>query len=366
MQIIDKAISKLKNADYNPRKLSDKQKEDLKKSITEFGEMEPAIINTYLGRENVIISGHQRIKVAKELGKKTWPCIEVSLPIEKEKELNVRMNKNTGEWDWDILSKEFEVEELHDWGFDDISLIEAEKKELLKDDDDVPESPEQPKTKPGDLYILGDHRLLCGDSTNINHVELLIGKDKCDMVFTDPMYNDNVSEFISILELIECDNILLMCTQKQLIDFSLKSEFNFRFDTIFYFKTPSSSMNKKVPYYNHKNVAYFTKNDKTIFHCDNAKGLFSEKGYYPSVIEAKKNTSEVHGLTKPIENIIQLLSGYKANRIIDFYGGSGSTLIACEKTNRECRMMEFDPKYCDVIVKRWEDFTGKKAELQNG
>jgi len=175
--IVHRKISELKPAEYNPRSLSEKQFEDLKKSFKNLGTLEPAVINMYPGRENVIISGHQRLKVAADLKMTEYPCLEVSFPLKKEKEANIRMNKNTGTWDFEILANEFEPSELLDWGFDSIELgfSKDTHTEELTDPDDIPDLPKEPKTKPGDLYIMGDHRLLCGDYTNIQHTETLMG-----------------------------------------------------------------------------------------------------------------------------------------------------------------------------------------------
>jgi DNA modification methylase len=254
--------------------------------------------------------------------------------------------------------------ELTGFELDEITALQVEQIEPgLTDEDAVPEVPETPVTVEGDVWLLGRHRLMCGDSNSIDAVERLMSGHKADMVFTDPMYNDKTAGFTNTISSLGIEHIVLMTTFKQAISILSETEWHFNFDTVLYFKTPSSMMNKAVPYYLHKNVFYVTarKDIKSIFNCDNATGVFSENGYYPSVIEAKKNTQEQHGLTKPVDAIVKLMSGYKAKTIIDLFGGSGSTLIACEKTNRNCRMMELDPKYCDVIIKRWQDFTGKQA-----
>jgi len=131
MEIKNRNISELKSADYNPRKISDKELEDLKKSITNLDILEPVVVNTFPGRENIIISGHQRVKAAKELGLSVFPCYEVSFDLKKEKEANVRLNKNTGGWDMDKLATNFELEDLTNWGFEDNFFPDFE--------DDLPE-----------------------------------------------------------------------------------------------------------------------------------------------------------------------------------------------------------------------------------
>ena len=123
MQTTERKISELIPAEYNPRQLSDKQHEDLKASLTRFGAVDPAIVNIHPDRKDIIVGGHQRLKVAKSLGWETFPCVEVNLTRDQERELNVRLNKNTGSWDWGVLAHSFEVDELQDWGFTDRQIF---------------------------------------------------------------------------------------------------------------------------------------------------------------------------------------------------------------------------------------------------
>jgi len=173
MKVVKRKIAELIPADYNPRKLTDKQERDLTNSLKEFGLVDPIVINTYEGRENVIIGGHQRVKVWARLGNKDIDCVEVSLPIERERELNVRLNANTGEWDLDLLKDYFEIPELEEWGLD-LDWELEEETEVREDNYDV-SLPEEPITVLGDLYEIGEHRLLCGDSTSADDMEKLMG-----------------------------------------------------------------------------------------------------------------------------------------------------------------------------------------------
>lgn len=134
MKIVQRQIADLIPAEYNPRQISEKQLADLAKSMENLGTLEPAVVNQYPGRENVIISGHQRIRVAQDMGMDKYPCLEVKFPPEKEREANIRMNRNTGEWDWDLLESGFEVEDLVGWGFDTKDLPNFKP----SDDDDQP------------------------------------------------------------------------------------------------------------------------------------------------------------------------------------------------------------------------------------
>ena len=157
----DYPIESLIFAEYNPRQLTKDQYKNLKDSITRFGLVDPLIVNTHKDRKNILVGGHQRARVAKDLGFDKVPVVEVSLPLDQEKELNVRLNRNTGEWDYDALANYFDVGELTEWGFtdDELQFWEDEPTEGLIDDDEVPEV-EEAITKTGDLWILGEHRLL--------------------------------------------------------------------------------------------------------------------------------------------------------------------------------------------------------------
>jgi hypothetical protein len=189
MKIVETKLSDLIFAEYNPRQLSKEQFQQIKDSITRFGIVDPIIVNSNKDRKNIIIGGHQRVKVALEMGIDAIPCHYVNLTRDKERELNIRLNKNTGEWDWAILSEAFDVDELIEWGFseDELSFPDPPAIEGLTDEDAIPEVVE-PITKPGDLWLLGEHRLLCGDATISTDVDKLIN-DKIEMVLTDPPYN---------------------------------------------------------------------------------------------------------------------------------------------------------------------------------
>lgn len=138
MKTISRKISELKPSEYNPRELTKKQYEDLKKSLQEFGVVEPTLVNMHQDRKNIVIGGHQRLRIWSELGNDTMPCVEIKLPIEKEKELNVRLNKNGGQWDWDLLANNFDSEDLIDWGFEADDVL----KELTEED-----AEEEPEVK---------------------------------------------------------------------------------------------------------------------------------------------------------------------------------------------------------------------------
>ena len=186
-KIKQKDIKTLIFAEYNPRQLTTDQYKHLKDSIDRFGFVDPVIVNKNKDRKNIIIGGHQRVKVATDMNISEVPCVEIDLTYERERELNIRLNRNTGEWDMDNLANFFDMEELIDWGFDEGELVFEDEEPIagLVDDDEIPEV-EEAVTKLGDLWLLGEHRLLCGDSTKKENIELLMDGQKADMVFTDP------------------------------------------------------------------------------------------------------------------------------------------------------------------------------------
>ena len=190
MQIKKIKINKLKPAEYNPRQITTKQYNDLKESIRKFDLVDPIIVN----KDMTVIGGHQRLKVCKDLNYKDVDCVILDLSKEQERELNIRLNKSGGEWDMDILANEFEIEELKDWGFKEIELgLNIDKiTEGNTEDDYIPEVKES-RVKLGDVWELGKHRLMCGDSTKESDVEKLMNRQKADMVFTDPPYGISYS-----------------------------------------------------------------------------------------------------------------------------------------------------------------------------
>lgn len=370
MKIIQRDISELISAEYNPRQLTNDQFHQISDSIKRFGIVDPIIVNKHKDRKDIIVGGHQRVKVARDLDIKEVPTVEVSLTYEKERELNIRLNKNSGEWDFDLLANHFEIEELTDWGFNDGELVGFEAEEIKigrTDDDAIPEDVE-PECKLGDLYQLGEHRLLCGDATKKEDVDLLMNGDKADMVFTDPPYGINLETEYAVTDKVKGKKYRKVIGDDNDFDagFILK-----HFDCDEVFLWGADYYCKTI----HKGGSWVVW-DKKKEGLDESIGsgfelCWSKKPhkrlvcrYLWSGFTAKeKNESRVHPTQKPIGLVLWFFERYKGNKVVDLFLGSGSTLIACEKTNRKCYGMEIDPYYCDVIVKRWEDFTGQKAEL---
>ena len=361
-------------AEYNPRSLSKKQHDEIKKSIKRFNFVDPIIINL----NNRIIGGHQRLKVLKDIGVDVVD-VRVSnreLSCEEEKELNLRLNKNTGDWDFDLL-KDFGRDMLVDVGFDSDELDKIFQLEPEPKDDEVPELPEEPKTKLGDLYQLGNHRLLCGDSTNVDDVEKLMDGKKADMVFTDPPYGMNLDTDYSKLTSSNSfasgkKHSKVIGDDKEYNPDHIFNQFGYCLEILLW---GADYYRKYLPI----GGSWFCWDKREDESADKGFGsnfelLWSRAKHKRSMLRYKwfgfftagEKREYLHPTQKPVEMLIQVLNPYCIEKglVVDLFLGSGSTLIACEKTNRICYGMELDPKYCDVIVQRWEEYTGNKAELE--
>ena len=366
-------INKLKPAEYNPRQITTKQYNDLKESIRQFDLVDPIIVN----KDMTVIGGHQRLKVCKDLNYKDVDCVILDLSKEEERELNIRLNKSGGEWDMDMLANEFEIEELKDWGFKEIELgLNIDKiVEGNTEDDHIPEVKES-RVKLGDVWKLGKHRLMCGDSTKESDVEKLMNGQKADMVFTDPPYGmnletDNSKKMVvkgiktsqnhkKVLGDNEDFTTKLITTIFKNFDYC-KEIFVFGIDYFAELIKEKGSWFVWDKYPTDKNNERFGSAFELIY----SKQKHKRKIYRIMSLNVGHHKREkiTHPTQKPSDLICEILKEYskKYNIIIDLYLGSGSTLIACEKTNRICYGMELDTKYCDVIIERWEQFTGQKA-----
>ena len=387
MKIVKRKITELIAAEYNPRKINKVQEQDLKDSLTRFGLVDPIIININKERKNIVIGGHQRLRVWADLGNTEIDCNELDLTLDKERELNIRLNKNGGSFDDELVKEYFDYEELTEWGFTPDELFDQEETTAdgLIDDDEIPEAKES-KVKRGDIWKLGNHRIMCGDSTSSNDVAKLMNGEKADMVFTDPPYgisfednagnkikNDNLNDEKLIIFnnqwqenafLVSANNCFLLVWQSprkfHLLDYIGSWRF-FRLITMY------KSNRISFPH-----GAWINKTEPC---CVFAKGKPkpTEENYlddcyvYKHDKESHDDSNVGHPTPKPVKMIIEHITAcIKKNQLaLDLFGGSGSTLMACEKTNRKCNIMELDEKYCDVIIERWEQFTGLKAEKLN-
>ena len=381
MQIKTVSVEKLIPYVKNSRTHSDGQVAQIAASIKEFGWTNPILVDG----ENGVIAGHGRLLAARKLGQKEVPVIELAHMTESQKRAYViadnQLAMNAG-WDTTLLS--LELADLKEQGFEmDVlgfdpkeldKLLEPEQVEGLTDEDAVPETPVEPKTKLGDIYQLGNHRLMCGDSTSIDAVEKLMDGQKADMVFTDPPYGVdykgiNNDDRGGLEELLRGSFGNYFATSKSGaacyvfhsdkcadIFHQVFREF-FHFSSMIIWAKNSLTLSRTDYQSQHEPCLYgWMKDGSHSFYGDRKQ---------VSVWKFDKERVEGHTTPKPVALIERALqnSSKGGDVVSDLFGGSGSTMIACEKLGRQARMMELDPKYCDVIVKRWEDFTGKKAVL---
>jgi DNA modification methylase len=323
-----------------------------------------------------------RLKACKEAGLKEVPVIKVNdLTEEQQREFIIKDNVGFGEWDWDLLANDWDADLLDAWGLD-IDFSGADDNAGLTDEDDTPEVTENPVSKVGDIWLLGEHRVMCGDSTNGGDVALLMNGEKADMVFTDPPYGisfeDNAGNKIKNDDLND-EKLLEFNKQWQENAFSASAKDCFllawqsprKFHLLDYFG--SWRFFRLVTMYKSNRISFphGAWINKTEPCCIFAKGKPkpTEENYlddcyvYKHDKESHDDSNVGHPTPKPVKMIIEHITAcIKKNQLaFDLFGGSGSTLMACEKTNRNCMMMELDPKYIDVIIKRWQDYTGKKA-----
>ena len=364
MEIVNKKITDLIEAEYNPRILKDEQFKHLKDSLTRFGVVDPVLVNINEERKNIIIGGHQRTKVWGLMGNDTIPCVELDLTLDKEKELNVRLNKNTGEFDFEMLANYFEQDDLVEWGFDSLDFGE-DVIELEAEEDDFNEDGETTETDIvlGDVIEIGEHRLMCGDSTDSDAVSKLMDGDKADMVFTDPPYgvdykginNDDRGGLEELL--IGAFSNLMINTKDGGSFYCFHSD---KCGDIFH------KVYRKFAHFSSmiiwkKESIVLSQTDHQSIHEPCLYGWFdngTHKWYgdrkQQSVWEFKAIRTEGHTTPKPILLIEKALTNSSQQQmvVLDLFLGSGSTMVAAEQLKRKCYGMELDPKYCQVIVNR--------------
>jgi DNA modification methylase len=380
----------------NARTHSQEQINQIAASIKEFGFINPVIIDG----DNGIIAGHGRVQAAQKLGMAEVPCVQASHLTEAQKKAYIladnKLALNAG-WDDELLR--LELQSLDDLDFDleltgfDLEEIEAlgelDVEELDIEEQAIPEPQEDPISKLGDVWILGNHRLMCGDSTSVNEVEKLMDGYKADLLHTDPPYNvdydnstrpkagkalgkiknDTMSsndfyQFIkdmgvcaySVLK--DGSSAYIWHADRETINFKqgmLDSGFSFA-QTIIWKKPMLLSRTRYQ--WAHEPCLFMVKGSP-YFTDDRTKTTVWDFGGY----DKSKN---VHPTQKPVFIPEEAIgnSSKQGSNVLDLFGGSGSTLIACEKTKRKCFMMELDPKYCDVIIKRWQNLTSEQAILE--
>lgn len=362
----------------NSREHSDEQVAQIAASIRSFGFTNPVLID----EQNNLIAGHGRVLAARKLAMEHVPAIVVTgMDERKRRALIIADNKLAlnASWDMDALLVEMrdladEFGELMGFSDDELAAMLVKETEGLTDEDAVPEVPAVPVTVEGDVWLLGRHRLMCGDSTSIDAVERLMDGRKADMVFTDPPYGIAYSSS-------KFDGNKAGVTNKR-----NKAEMIIGdgddFDPSFLvqmFKGAKEMFVWGYQYYPDKlgRGGIIVWNKKRETEAANPHGDFElcwsrrERNkmcwlQWGGFKNKEKGEDRLHTTQKPVALALWFFENWGNGLVcvVDLFGGSGSTLIACEKTARDCRMMELDPKYCDVIIKRWQDFTGQEATLE--
>ncbi len=423
MEIQKISVERLIPATYNPRKdlkPGDPEFEKLKRSVEEFGYVEPIIWNR---RTGVVIGGHQRLKVLQHLGYTEVDCVVLDIDEQKEKALNVALNKISGEWDMPLLTAL--LKDLNEGGFDatitgfdvtELSAMFDDQSEIVEDD--VPEvapEEEKPFTQAGDRWILGNHILYCGDSTKQTDVDALMDGVVADLVITDPPYNVAYEGSNGLT--IQNDNMPEAQFVAFLTDAFTQMRRNMKAGAPFYiwhaeteggaFRQSCSAALGKV-----RQMLIWNKNSFTMGHQDYQwkheaciygwtdgaghffvddrtqatviedkridinklkkeemrellREIFSDKISTTVLNEDKPSKNGDHPTMKPLKLLARLVknSSRQGEIVLDTFGGSGSTLITCQQLGRRCYTMELDPKYADVIVKRYLKFTGEKSTI---
>ncbi len=396
MKIEKIKVSDLKPYENNAKIHTKEQVEQIKKSILEFGFNDPIAVD----ENNMIVEGHGRLMAVKALGYTEVDCIRLDGMTDEQKRAYIHVHNqltlNTG-FDLGILEAELKSIENIDmgaFGFDMDFEIDTDFDVEATEDDFEAEPPEEPKAKLGDIYQLGRHRLMCGDSTSIKDVEKLMGGEKATMGFTDPPWNVNygalkednaqgykprtiLNDFMGTEDFKEFMNkafaslnfsmkdgamtyVVMSAQEWGNMMLTLASN-DFHWSSTIIWNKDSLVLSRKDYHTKYEPIWYGWKNGSRLCPLEDRKQ--SDVWDIP-----RPKKSEEHPTMKPVELVARAItnSSRKGDIVIDLFGGSGTTLIASEQTERCCRMMELDPKYVDVIVARWENLTGEKAVLING
>ena len=432
MQVSERLVQEIIPYENNPRN-NDEAVDKVAESIKEFGFKQPIVVD----KDGVVIVGHTRLKAAKKLGLETVPVVVAEdLNEEQAKAYRLADNKTNelAEWDFDALDIELlDIKDIDMGRFGFEVAQEADDGEIIEDDftEDV-----EPRAKTGDIWQLGEHRLICGDSTEQETIEKLMDGNEADLLITDPPYNVNYSAKNEVLtkagfyqnpdtiatattpianDNMDSESFLAFLTDA----FSCASAVLKRGGCFYIFHsdtyglefrravkaTPDIEMHQNLVWvknglvlghadyqwkhepclYGWKTGAhYFTDDRKQTTVIEDGvpnfskmkkdemrellEEIYSDKVSTTILNEKKPTLNDLHPTMKPVKLIARLVrnSSKPGRNVLDTFGGSGSTLMACEQTNRRCFMIELDPHYCDVIIERWESFTGRKAELLNG
>lgn len=395
MKIQNISPGKIIPYERNAKKHDEKQVANVAESIKQFGFAQPLVVD----KDNILIIGHCRLTAAKRLHLKTVPVVRMDeLSPEEVEKLRLLDNKlNESPWDLDILSEDIPALDWEgfdiDWGLPEFEIDLGDIEEV-----EAPEPPEKPKSKLGDIYELGNHKLICGDSTDLEVIKRLMDGEEADLLLTDPPYNVNYEgktkdklkilndtmEDNSFREFLRtafshCDQVLKLggCFYIWHAD---SEGYNFRGavmdvgwtirQCLIWVKN-TMVLGRQDYQWRHEPCLYGWKHEPCLYGWKaGAAHYFTDDRTQTTVIEEKKpNASKEHPTMKPVELMARLIknSTQKGEIVLDVFGGSGSTLMAAEQLERRAYLAELDPRYVDVIIKRWETFTGKKAKkIKNG
>lgn len=388
MKVEAKSIDEIKPYENNPRD-NDDAVDAVANSIKEFGWQQPIVVDN----EGVIIAGHTRYKAAKKLGLKHVPVVVAdNLTPDQVKAYRLADNKTAelADWDMDLLNEELDQIrdiDMSQFGFDDLDSLELEDADTAKDDNFDEATPAEPKSKSGQIYQLGRHRLMCGDSTNKSDVKALMGGYQADLLLTDPPYNVDYTRKTKTAMKIANDHLKGDDFYKFLYSAFDCAKENMKDGAAYYVwyaaGTPTSyvfnkalndvGMKVRQQLIWEKNQIVIGRQDYQWQHepClygwneDGSHAWYSDRKQSTVLHFDKPQRSDLHPTMKPIPLFdYQIKNSSKSGDIVlDLFGGSGTNIMACEQDGRTCYTMEFDPKYVDVIIKRWEEFTGKRAKL---
>ena len=356
------ALNKIKTNPDNPRIIKNDKFKKLVKSIKDFPEMlklRPIVVDQNM----MVLGGNMRLKASKDAGlKEVWIEIAEGLTEEQKKEFIVKDNVGFGEWEWDMLANEWDSVQLAEWGLDVWENEDDKEPEAgLIEDDEIPEVKES-KVKRGDIWQLGEHRLMCGDSTSSDDVAKLMNGEKADFIFTDPPYGMNAVSKSGVLsaryktDIIGDDNTDVARDSFNLI-YSLYDCKQIWWGANYYSEFLPSAEGWLV----------WDKNNGASDQTDCELAWTNFRSVCRLYKKASEKRNRIHPTQKPVELFLWSIKKFKVefNIVSDLFLGSGSTLIGAEKLNKKCYGMELDQKYCDVIIERWEQFTGKKAKKIN-
>jgi len=382
----------------NPRTHTDEQVAQIAASIAEFGWTNPVLV----GADSIVIAGHARLMAARKLALAEVPVIVLDHLTEAQRRALViadnKLSLNAG-WNEDMLRVEIDALREVDFDLDVLGFDDQELEALLADEptdgaggtdeDAAPEAPETPVTVPGDVWILGEHRLLCGDATQIDAVEMVLAGGRADMVFTDPPYNvnygatmkdklrgkkrkianDNLGDGFEQFLRDVCTNLLAVTKGAIYICMSSSelhtlnrafTEAGGHWSTFVIWAKNTFTMGRSDYQRQYEPILYGWKEGVAHYWC----GARDQGDVW---LVKKPVSNDLHPTMKPVELVERAVRNSSKTRdtVLDPFGGSGSTLIACEKAGRQARLIELEPRYCDVIVRRWEEFSGKQAVLES-